>query len=77
MSQLVVVLIGNWERGSCPMGVIVLQGNCPQLNCPKCSCSGGGGIIVLGAVFLEPLLSYVCKTIQISSAIKYFHYFLT
>ena len=25
----VVVLGGNWQRGSCPTGVSVLQGKCP------------------------------------------------
>ena len=41
MSPGVVVLVGNWQRGSCPMGVIVLQGNCPQGSCPQGSCPQG------------------------------------
>ena len=38
MSPGVVVLVGNWQRGSCPMGVIVLRGSCPQGSCPRGSC---------------------------------------
>ena len=38
MSQGVVVLVGNWQRGSCPMGVIVLWGSCLQDSCPRGSC---------------------------------------
>ena len=44
----VVVLWGNCptNRGSCPIGVIVLQvnypcGSCPQGSCPRGSCSRG------------------------------------
>ena len=38
----VIVLVGNWQRGSCPMGVIVKQG----IVAP--------GVVVLGVVVLEP-----------------------
>ena len=41
MSLGVVVPGGNWQRGSCPTGVIVLQGSCPRGNCPKGSCPRG------------------------------------
>ena len=41
MSLGVVVLVGNWHRGSCPMHVIVLQGSCPQGSCPRDSCPRG------------------------------------
>ena len=41
MSLGVVVLGGNRQRGSCPTGVIVLQGSCPRGNCPKGSCPRG------------------------------------
>ena len=40
MSPGVVVLVGNWQRGSCPMGVIVLWGSCPWGSCPQGSCTG-------------------------------------
>ena len=33
MSLGVVVLEVNWQRDSCPTGVIVLQGGCPQGSC--------------------------------------------
>ena len=42
MSLGVVVLVGNWQRCSCPTGVIVIQGSCPWGNCPQGSCSRGG-----------------------------------
>ena len=37
---------GNWQRGSCSAGVIVLwsscpQGSCPQGSCPRDSCPRG------------------------------------
>ena len=32
---------GNWQKGSCPTGVIVLQGSCPQGSCPQGSCPRG------------------------------------
>ena len=32
---------GNWQRGSCPTGVMVLWGNCPQGSCPQGSCPQG------------------------------------
>ena len=38
MSKGVVVLLGNWHRGSCPTGVMVLRGSCPQGSCPQGSC---------------------------------------
>ena len=38
MSPGVVVLVGNWQRGNCPMGVIVLRCSCPQGSCPQGSC---------------------------------------
>ena len=41
MSQGVVVLVGNWQRDSCPMGTIVLQGSCPRGSCPQGSCPRG------------------------------------
>ena len=41
MSRGVVVLGGNWQSGSCPMGVIVLQGSCPRDNCRQGSCPRG------------------------------------
>ena len=50
MSQEVVVLVGNWQRGSCPTGVIVLWGSCPWGSCLQGSCSW----VVLGVVVLEP-----------------------
>ena len=37
----VVVLIGNWQRGSCLSGVILLWGSCPQGSCHTGSCSRG------------------------------------
>ena len=37
----VVVLGGNWQRGSCPTGVSVLQGSCSRGNCPQGSCPRG------------------------------------
>ena len=36
-----IVLGGNWQRVSCPMGVMVLQGSCPWGNCPQGSCPRG------------------------------------
>ena len=39
--SLEVVLGGNWQWGSCPMGIIVLQGTCPRGNCPQGSFSRG------------------------------------
>ena len=41
MSLGLVVLVGNWQRDSCPTGVIVLQGSCPKSSCPKGSCPRG------------------------------------
>ena len=46
MSLGLVVLVGNWQRGSCPMGLIVLQSNCPRHSCfqgssPRGSCLRG------------------------------------
>ena len=41
MSQGVVALGGNWQRGSCPTGLIVLQGSCPWGNCTQGSCPRG------------------------------------
>ena len=41
MSLWVVVLVGNWQRGSFPTGVKVLQGSCPQCSCPQGSCARG------------------------------------
>ena len=41
MSLGVVVLVGNWQRGSFPTGVIVLQGSCPWGSCPQGSCPRG------------------------------------
>ena len=38
MSLRVVVLVGNWQRESCPMEIIVLQGSCPWGSCPRGSC---------------------------------------
>ena len=32
---------GNWQRGSCPTGVMVLRGNCPKGSCPRGSCPRG------------------------------------
>ena len=37
----VVALVGNWQRGCCPMGVIVLRGSCPWGSCPRGSCLQG------------------------------------
>ena len=41
MSLGVVVLGDNWQRGSCPTGVMVLGGNCPRGSCPQGSCPRG------------------------------------
>ena len=41
MSQMVVDLVDNWQRGSCPTGVIVLWGSCPRGSCPQGSCLRG------------------------------------
>ena len=38
MSLRVVFLAGNWQRGSCPMEIVVLQGSCPRGSCPRGSC---------------------------------------
>ena len=37
------VLGGNWQKGSCPRGVIVLWGRCPRASYPKYmySCPSG------------------------------------
>ena len=37
----VVVLVGNWQRGNCPTGAIILQGSCPEGCCPQGSCPRG------------------------------------
>ena len=37
----IFVLVGYWQRGSCPTGVIVLWGSCPQGSCPQGSCPQG------------------------------------
>ena len=47
MSLGVIVLGGNWQRGSYPTGVIVVQGSCPLSSCPqgsfpRGSCPRGG-----------------------------------
>ena len=41
MSLGVVVIWSDWQKGSCPTGVIVLRGNCPKGSCPKGSCPRG------------------------------------
>ena len=50
MSKGVVVLGGNWQRGICPMGVIVLLGSCPIVVVPTVIILG---IVVSGVDVLE------------------------
>ena len=52
MSQGIVVLVGNWQRGSCPTGLTVLQGSCSWVVFPMVVVLG---VVVPGALVLEPL----------------------
>ena len=55
MSLGVVVLGGNWQRGSCPMGIIVLHGSCPWVVVPRVAVPRVAvlGVVVSGVVVLE------------------------
>ena len=74
MSLGLVVPVGNWQRGSCPTGVIVLQVSCPWgIVVPRVVVLGVVvprvvvlGVVVPRVVVLEPtvwcLFSYLTGT---------------
>ena len=48
MFQGMVVLVGNWQMGSCPKGLIVLGVVAPMVVVPKDSCPRGSCNETLG-----------------------------
>ena len=45
--------MGSWQRGTCPTGVIVLEGSFPRGSCPQGSCPIG--VVAPGVVVLESM----------------------